>query len=110
MKLVSIKTQSYLLLIPYLGLFIVAIIQTINLSKIICLKNAIIVLFKSLFITYFIVGFLYSYFIHPRIYNEDNMNLTYILVIMSTYLIHIIIGAIMLFIQSKEIKQKSLKS
>ena len=104
MKLVSIKKQSYLLLIPYFGLFIVAIIQTINLSKIMSFKNAKVVLYKSLFITYLIVGFLYSYFIHPRIYNENNMNLTYILVIIASYIFHVFVGAIMLIIQSKEIK------
>ena len=104
MRLISLKTQKYLLFIPYLGLFTVATIQTINLSRIKDFRKAWLILFKTLCPVYFIVSFIYSYFIHPLIYNKDNLVMTYIYVITVTYILHIIMGFVLLYNQSKLIK------
>jgi len=107
-KLIPLKVQKYLLFIPYLGLFIVATIQTINLSRIYDFRKAWFILFKSLCPIYLIFGFIYSYFIHPLIYNENNLEITYIYVIIITYFLHIIMGIILLYNQSKMIKKHLL--
>lgn len=84
MRLISFKMQKILLFIPYFGLLVVAIIQIINLSRVKNFGSALRTLFKRLCLMYFILGFVYSFFIHPLIYNKDNLELTYIYVVLIT--------------------------
>ena len=104
MKLIKYKVQRFMPLIPYLGLFIVAICQTYNIARLKDVNKAMGLLFKSLLVMYFIVGILYSFIIHPNISNEDNLKLTYFLVITISYFLHLIMGYVLLYIQSREIR------
>lgn len=100
MKLISIKKQKFILFIPYIGLFIAAIIQTINLTKIKDFEQALKTLFKTLMIPYIVGGIIYTYYIHPIIYNKNEMTLTIIYVVILTNVLHILVGLYMLDKQS----------
>ena len=104
LNLIKIKTQKLFLLIPYLGLFLVALFQTINIAKIKDINKASRFLFISLFPMYFVVGCMYSLLIHPLIYNENNLTLTSLYVYPITYLLHVFMGIILLYLQRQEIK------